>query len=180
MYSVIFVGYSGSYDLFRSAVSFPVSSRIQLTLSVLIGSLKLLGCQICLQHPRRLCSMFLDLSSEYLNMNFGAVVSEIQILFIWSQLLNNVTLWIVLESLTVKFWLSFEYKSCSLFSIDGYGIFNCCLCYCGTKVIKMGSSNAAVVWLKCLLFYQSIGWSVSCFAGPLGWGVELFYLLIVL
>jgi hypothetical protein len=31
--------------------------------------------------------MFLDLSSEYLNMNFGAVVSEIWILFFWSQLL---------------------------------------------------------------------------------------------
>jgi hypothetical protein len=46
--------------------------------------------------------------------------------------------------------------------------FICDLYYCETKVMKMGSSCDAAVWLKCLLFYRSSGWSVG-----------LFYLLII-
>jgi hypothetical protein len=44
-------------------------------------------------------------------------------------------------------------KSCSLFSVYDYGIFTFCLCYCGTKFMKMGNSSAAAVWLKCLMFF---------------------------
>jgi hypothetical protein len=57
----------------------------------------------------------------------------------------------------------FSTKSCSMFSVDGYVILTFYLCYCGTKFMKMGSSSAAAVCLKCLVFCWSSGWSVGSF-----------------
>jgi hypothetical protein len=73
------VEYSGSYDFFVISLSDIVSFRIQLTLSVLSDSLKLFRCRICLRHYGRFCSMFLDLSMEYLNTSFSVAVWEIRI-----------------------------------------------------------------------------------------------------
>jgi hypothetical protein len=60
---------------------------------------------------------------------------------------NRVTFWTVLELVNDTNWLSFEYKSCSLFSLDVFRIFICCHCYCGIKLIKMRSNIPTAVWL---------------------------------
>jgi hypothetical protein len=81
---------------------------------------------------------------------------------------NRVALWAVLEVLDSKIWLSFEYKSCSLFNLDVFRIFVCYHCYCGIKVIKMRSNNAAAIGWR-VLFLPVIGWErrivilVDCF-----------------
>jgi hypothetical protein len=82
---------------------------------------------------------------------------------------NRAILWTVLEWANGEIGLSFEYGSCSLYNVYGCRIFICDFCYCGTKVMKMGSSSSAVVCLKFLLFCR-----------PSGWSVGSFYLLIVL
>jgi hypothetical protein len=75
---------------------------------------------------------------------------------------NRVALWTILEVLDSKIWLSFEYKSCSLFKLDVFRIFVWYQCYCGIKVIKMRSNSAAAIgW--CGLFYRSSGGSVGSF-----------------
>jgi hypothetical protein len=56
-----------------------VSSRIPLTISVLNGSLIFLRGRICLQLYAKYCSMYLDLSKECLNTEFGVAVCELQI-----------------------------------------------------------------------------------------------------
>jgi hypothetical protein len=81
---------------------------------------------------------------------------------------NRVALWTVLEVLDSKIWLSFEYKSCSLFNLDVFRTFVWYQCYCGIKVIKMRSNSAAVVGWRGL-FLPVIGWErrivvlVDCF-----------------
>jgi hypothetical protein len=60
--------------IFVSSLSDIVSSRIQLTLSVLGSSLIFFSGRICLRNYGRCCSMFLDLSMECLNSQFGVAV----------------------------------------------------------------------------------------------------------
>jgi hypothetical protein len=54
-------------------------------------------------------------------------------------------LWAWLNIVDGKFWLSFEYKSCSLFNLDICRTFVWYHCYCGIKIIKMRSNNVVVV-----------------------------------
>jgi hypothetical protein len=65
--------------IFVNLLSDIVSSRILLTLSVLRGSLLFLRGRICLRLYGRCCSMYLDLSKEWLNTEFGVAVCELQI-----------------------------------------------------------------------------------------------------
>jgi hypothetical protein len=58
---------------------------------------------------------------------------------------NRVALWTVLEIVNGKVWVSFEYKSCRLFSLDVFRIFLCDHCYCGIKLLKTRSNNSAAV-----------------------------------
>jgi hypothetical protein len=66
-----------------------------------------------------------------------------------------------------KLWLSFEYKSCSLFNLDVCRTFDCFHCYCGIKVIKMRSNSAAAL----------VG--VDCVCRLSGGSVGSLYFLIV-
>jgi hypothetical protein len=81
---------------------------------------------------------------------------------------NRVALWAVLEVLDSKIWLSFEYKSCSLFNLDVFRTFVWYQCYCGIKVVKMRSNNAAAIGWRGL-FLPVVGWErrivvlVDCF-----------------
>jgi hypothetical protein len=63
--------------IFVSSLSDNASSRIQLALSVLGGSLISPRGRICLRLYRICCSMCLDLSKECLNTYFGEAVCEI-------------------------------------------------------------------------------------------------------
>jgi hypothetical protein len=63
--------------IFVSSLSVIISSRIQLMLSVLGGSLILLRGRICLRLYIICCSMCLNLSIECLNTYFGEVLCEI-------------------------------------------------------------------------------------------------------
>jgi hypothetical protein len=58
---------------------------------------------------------------------------------------HRVILWTVLELVGGKIWLSFEYKSCSLFSVDGCRISSCYHRHCGIKVMMVLSSSIVVV-----------------------------------
>jgi hypothetical protein len=62
---------------FVSWLSVIIGSRIQLTLSVLGGSLIFLRGRIYLRLHGRCCSMYLDLSKECLNTEFGVAVCEL-------------------------------------------------------------------------------------------------------
>ena len=77
-------------------------------------------------------------------------------------------LWAWLKIVDGKLWLSFEYKSCSLFNLDVFRTFVWYQCYCGIKVIKMRSNSAAAVGWRGL-FLPVVGWErrivvlVDCF-----------------
>jgi hypothetical protein len=81
---------------------------------------------------------------------------------------HSFLLWARLKIVDGKICLSFEYKSCGLFNLDVFRIFVCHHCYCGIKVIKMRSSNAAAVGWRGL-FLPVVGWMrmivvlVDCF-----------------
>jgi hypothetical protein len=66
-----------------------------------------------------------------------------------------VTLWTVLELVDSKIWLSFEYKSCSLFNLHVCRVFICYHCYCEIKVMKLRSTSIAAILLKCCLCCRS-------------------------
>jgi hypothetical protein len=74
-----------------------------------------------------------------------------------------VTLWTVLELVDSKIWLSFEYKSCSLFNLHVCRVFICYHCYCEIKVMKLRSTSIAAILLKCCLCCRSSSWSVGPF-----------------
>jgi hypothetical protein len=78
-------------------------------------------------------------------------------------------LWAWLKIVDGKLWLSLEYKSCSLFSVDGCRMFIRYHHHCGMKVIMMLSNNVASV-LFC---------SVVCFCWSSGGSIGSLYLLIV-
>jgi hypothetical protein len=76
-------------------------------------------------------------------------------------------LWAWLKIVDGKLWLSFEYKSCSLFNLDVFRIFVWYHCYCGIKVIKWEATAL-------LLFV-----GVDCFCRSSGGSVRSLCLLIV-
>jgi hypothetical protein len=117
-------------------------------------------------------SIYLLLSIEHLNTNF--LYSNLRVMKFWSWVPcclcseYNFLLWAWLKIVDDKLWLSFEYKSCSLFNLDIFRTFVWYQCYCGIKVIKMRNNNvAAVGW--CGLFLPIVGWErgivvlVDCF-----------------
>jgi hypothetical protein len=68
----------------------------------------------------------------------------------------------VLEWLNEEIWLSLEYKSCTLFSVDGCRIFIHYHRHCGMKAIMMLSSSiAAVLFCSVVCFYWSSGGSIG-------------------
>jgi hypothetical protein len=99
--------------------------------------------------PTKRCSLSQYHSNQYLFTFFHWVFCELWIfevccIAIWEQKTESL-LWAVLEVLDSKIWLSFEYKSCSLFNLDVFRTFLWYQCYCGIKVIKMRSNSAAAV-----------------------------------
>jgi hypothetical protein len=98
---------------------------------------------------------------------------------------NRVALWAVLEVLDSKIWLSFEYKSCSLFNLDVFRTFLCYHCYCGIKVIKIRSNSAAAIGWRGL-FLPVVGWErrivvlVDCFMCMVVLMLRIAYGLVVL
>jgi hypothetical protein len=71
-------------------------------------------------------------------------------------------LWAWLKIVDGKLWLSLEYKSCSLFSINGCRMFIRYHRHCGMKVIMMLSSSiGAVLFCSVVCFYRSLGGSVG-------------------
>jgi hypothetical protein len=70
---------------------------------------------------------------------------------------EQVILWTVLELVGGQIWSSFEYKSCSLFSVDGCRIFICYHSHCGIKVMMVLSSSIAVVLFVMLTVLPVIG-----------------------
>jgi hypothetical protein len=71
-------------------------------------------------------------------------------------------LWAWLKIVDGKLWLSLEYKSCSLFRLDGCRMFICYHRHCGMKVIMMLSSSiAAILFCSVVCFCRSSGGSVG-------------------
>jgi hypothetical protein len=117
------------------------------------------------------CSIYLILSIEYLNTKFCTAVCvlwcyEVGYLAVCVQL--SFLLWAWLKIVDGKLWLSFEYKSCSLFNLDVFRIFFWYHCYCGIKVMKIRSNSAAAVCWRGL-FLPVVRWErrivvlVDCF-----------------
>jgi hypothetical protein len=76
---------------------------------------------------------------------------------------HGVALWTLLELVDSKIWLSFEYKHCTLLSLDICRVFICSHFYWGLKFMNLRSTSITVVLLKCCLFYRTPGWSVGTF-----------------
>jgi hypothetical protein len=99
------------------------------------------------------CSIYLLLSIEYLNTNFCTAVC---VLWSWvscclcSEYSFPLQTW--LKIVDGKLWLSFEYKSCSLFNLDVSRIFVWYHCYCGIKVMKMRSNERCCCLLAWIVF----------------------------
>jgi hypothetical protein len=71
-------------------------------------------------------------------------------------------LWAWLKIVDGKLWLSLEYKSCSLFSVDCCRMFIHYHRHCGMKVIMvLSSSIAAVLFCSVAYFCRSSGESVG-------------------
>jgi hypothetical protein len=70
---------------------------------------------------------------------------------------RRVILWTVLELVGHKIWLSFEYKSCSLFNVDVCRIFICYHHHCGIKVMMVLSSSIVVVLFVMVTVLPAIG-----------------------
>jgi hypothetical protein len=123
--------------------------------------LRNLGSRIWEGLPTKSCSLSQYHSNQYLFTFFRWVFCELWIFWILLycnlRTENRVALWTVLEVLDSKIWLSFEYKSCSLFNLDVFRTFVWYQCYCGIKAIKMRSNSTATVgW--CGLFLPVVGW----------------------
>jgi hypothetical protein len=114
---------------FVNWLSVIIGSRIQLTLSVLGGSLIFLRGRICLRLYERCCSMYLDISKECLNTEFGVAVCELQIFKLsivvvyWQ--IKSVTLFAWLEIVDVIIYPSFEFQHSRIFCVDDHRAFVC-------------------------------------------------------
>jgi hypothetical protein len=164
---------------FVSWLSVIIGYRIQLTLSVLGGSLIFLTGRICLQLYGRCCNMYLDLSKECLKTEFGVAVCELQIFKLstvvvcWQ--IKSVTLFAWLEIVDGRIYPSFEFQHCRVFCVDDHREFVCCHhCYNvqDKKRVTQGSLGSfplLIGFYRRITLFVVCKWSMNCLYWVVDW-----------